>query len=79
MGVEKRVSPDRSDSRSMSKIKINLYIIYTLRIFNFFTNNKTFIYTYIHLCIIIYISDVKSKIRGVYLLIIFIESKNQVD
>ncbi len=57
------------------KIKINLYIIYTLRIFNFFTNNKIFIYTYIHLCIIIYIGYVKSKIRGVYLLIIFIESK----
>ncbi|ALQ70842.1 hypothetical protein BK772_03650 [Bacillus thuringiensis serovar finitimus] len=57
------------------KIKINLHIIYPLKIFNFFTDNKTFIYTYIHLCINIYINDVKPKIRGVYLLIIFIESK----
>ncbi|PEW40470.1 hypothetical protein DZB83_27595 [Bacillus sp. dmp10] len=57
------------------KIKINLHIIYPLKIFNFFTNNKIFIYTYIHLCINIYINDVKSKIRAVYLLIIFIESK----
>ncbi|TXS04436.1 hypothetical protein DN390_00915 [Bacillus sp. SH7-1] len=56
-------------------IKINLHIIYPLKIFNFFTDNKTFIYTYMHLCINIYINDVKSKIRGVYLLIIFIKSK----
>ena len=48
MGVEKRVSPDRSDSRSMSKIKINLYIIYTLRILISLRITK-------HLYILIYI------------------------
>ncbi|PFA50008.1 hypothetical protein CN315_08450 [Bacillus cereus] len=53
------------------KIKINLHIIYPLGTFNFFTNNKIFICTYIHLCINIYISGVEPKIRGVYPLIIF--------